>query len=61
LTVPALHRDEGVRVLAGVGTVPATEWLRGSGPDDLILEAASACPTVAISAVDNETGDTVFP
>ena len=33
----------------------------GAGPDDLILEAAEACPAVAISVVDNETGETVFP
>jgi ferredoxin len=33
----------------------------GSGPDDLILEAAEACPAVAITVVDSETGETVFP
>jgi ferredoxin len=33
----------------------------GGGPDDLILEAAEACPAVAISVVDSDTGETVFP
>jgi len=33
----------------------------GTGPTDLILEAAEACPAVAISIVDSETGETVFP
>ncbi len=33
----------------------------GGGPDDLILEAAEACPAVAISITDSETGATVFP
>ena len=35
--------------------------LIGTGPDDLMLEAAEACPAVAISVVDSETGETVFP
>lgn len=33
----------------------------GTGPDDLILEAAEACPAVAIALVDSETGESVFP
>jgi ferredoxin len=33
----------------------------GTGPDDLMLEAAEACPAVAISIVDQDTGETVFP
>jgi ferredoxin len=33
----------------------------GTGPDDLMLEAAEACPAVAITIVDGETGETVFP
>jgi ferredoxin len=32
-----------------------------AGPDDLIMEAAEACPAVAISVVDQQTGETVFP
>ena len=33
----------------------------GTGPFEKILEAAEACPAVAISVVDDETGETVFP
>jgi len=33
----------------------------GAGPDDLILEAAEACPAVAISVTDTATGETVYP
>jgi ferredoxin len=33
----------------------------GTGPDELLIEAAEACPAVAISIVDNETGETIFP
>ena len=33
----------------------------GTGPDALILEAAEACPAVAISIVDDRTGEAVFP
>jgi len=33
----------------------------GRGPDEAILAAAEACPAVAISVVDGETGETVFP
>jgi len=33
----------------------------GTGPEDLVMEAAEACPAVAISVVDQETGETVYP
>jgi ferredoxin len=33
----------------------------GSGPPELILKAAESCPAVAISVVDDETGEAVFP
>jgi ferredoxin len=33
----------------------------GTGPAEKILEAAESCPAVAISVVDEETGETVFP
>jgi ferredoxin len=33
----------------------------GTGSDDAILEAAEVCPAVAISVVDSETGETIFP
>ena len=33
----------------------------GAGPDELILEAAKACPSVAITVIDEATGETVYP
>ena len=33
----------------------------GRGPDELILEAAEACPALAITVIDDETGETIFP
>jgi ferredoxin len=33
----------------------------GTGPPELIMEAAEGCPAVAISIIDDETGATVFP
>jgi ferredoxin len=38
-----------------------TATVIGAGPDHLILEAAEVCPAVAISVLDGETGETVFP
>ena len=33
----------------------------GTAPLETLLEAAEACPAVAISIVDDETGERVFP
>jgi ferredoxin len=33
----------------------------GAGPSDLILKAAEACPSVAITVVDEDTGEQVYP
>jgi ferredoxin len=33
----------------------------GTGPEELIFEAAEACPAVAISIVDDATGERVYP
>jgi ferredoxin len=38
-----------------------TATVIGEGPDDLILRAAEACPALAISVIDSETGEPVFP
>jgi ferredoxin len=32
-----------------------------SGDDALVLRAAEACPAVAITVVDGEAGETVYP
>jgi ferredoxin len=33
----------------------------GDGPDELMLEAARACPSVAIRITDRETGAQIYP
>ena len=48
-------------IAPGVFSVGETAEVIGEGPDDLILEAATACPALAIEVVDSETGETVYP
>ena len=33
----------------------------GAAPADLLIRAAVACPSVAISVVDDETGEQLYP
>lgn len=33
----------------------------GAGPNDLIMAAAEACPSVAIAVIDADTGEQVYP
>ena len=33
----------------------------GGGAPELIVEAAEACPAVAISVIDDATGETLYP
>jgi ferredoxin len=50
-----------VEIAPQVFRLDDTAVVISTGPDDLIREAAEACPAVAISIVDEETGVTVFP
>jgi ferredoxin len=33
----------------------------GSAPPDRLIEAAAACPSTAITVIDDETGEQVYP
>jgi ferredoxin len=41
--------------------VDDTAVVVGTGPPDLIMAAAEACPAVAISVVDESTGRQLYP
>jgi ferredoxin len=47
--VPEIFRVDDVAVIVG------------TGPDELMLEAARICPSVAITITDDQTGEQVFP
>ena len=61
--------DEGSCIAQGdcaelapnVFVVGDTAAVIGTGPDELTLSAARECPTEAITVVDSETGEQVFP
>jgi ferredoxin len=50
-----------VDIAPDVFALEETATVIGEGPDDLILEAAEMCPSLAITVVDSETAETVFP
>lgn len=33
----------------------------GTGSDELVLEAAKACPSLAIAVIDSETDEQIYP
>jgi ferredoxin len=33
----------------------------GAAPEDLLVRAAEACPSVAISVIDDDTGEQLYP
>lgn len=41
--------------------IEETAIVIGDGPDDLIIEAAEMCPSIAITVLDSETGSQVYP
>jgi ferredoxin len=65
--IPTVDPDECsahgdcVEIAPQVFRLDDTAVVIGTGPDDLILEAAESCPAVAISIVDDASGEPVFP
>jgi ferredoxin len=65
--IPVVDPDECsahgdcVEVAPEVFRLDDTAVVIGNAPFERLLEAAEACPAVAISVVDDETGETVFP
>ena len=56
----AAHGD-CVDVAPEVFALEETAMVIGDGPDDLIIEAAQMCPSIAITVLDSETGEQVYP
>ena len=65
--IPSVNADECsahgdcVEVAPQVFRLDDVAVVIGSGPPELIIEAAESCPAVAISIVDDETGEAVYP
>jgi ferredoxin len=56
----AAHGD-CIDVAPGIFELEDVAVVVGGGPPDLILKAAGACPSSAISVVDADTGELVYP
>ena len=56
----ALHGD-CVDVAPQVFRLGDVAEVIGTASDDVILEAAAVCPSVAITVFNNETGEQVYP
>ena len=50
-----------VAVAPGVFALEDTAVVIGEGSDELILAAAESCPALAITVIDADTGETVYP
>lgn len=50
-----------VEIAPQIFRLDETAVVIGNGPDDLVMAAAEACPSLAISVVDSESGEAVFP
>ena len=48
-------------IAPGVFEVDDVARVIGEGPADLILKAAEACPSVAITVIDEDTGEQIYP
>ena len=56
----AAHGDCAL-VAPGVFAVDDIAVVVGTGTDDVVLEAARACPAGAIAVVDEQTGEAIYP
>jgi ferredoxin len=56
----AAHGD-CVEVAPDVFVLDDVAHVVGTGPDDLLLAAAEACPSAAIVLTDAQTGDHLYP
>lgn len=56
----AAHGD-CVEIAPEVFELDDTARVIGTGPPELILEAAEACPSVAITVIDQDSGEQVYP
>lgn len=56
-----IAQGDCVELLPDVFRVDDRATVIGTGPDDLLLAAARECPVEAISIVDSETGEQVYP
>ena len=59
-TACAAHGD-CVDIAPEVFALNDTAHVIGEGPPELIMAAAEACPSVAISVIDKESGEQVYP
>lgn len=50
-----------VEIAPQVFRLDDTAVVIGTAPEDVLIEAAEACPAVAISIVDTETGEPIYP
>jgi ferredoxin len=50
-----------VEIAPQVFRLDDTAVVIGTAPEGLLIEAAEACPAVAISIVDSETGEPIYP
>jgi len=59
-TACSAHGD-CVAVAPGIFALEDTAVVIGSGSDELILAAAESCPALAITVIDADSGETVYP
>lgn len=56
-----IAQGDCAEIAPGVFAVDDTARVIGTGPDELLLRAASECPTEAIILVDSDSGEQVYP